>query len=136
MLPPVYQGKVMKRSILLAFVLAASGLFANIYGQSDQSVSKGARLWSMTCNRCHNARLPLEHNDQQWAVIAKHMRTRANLTKSETMAITRFLQASNNQRKSPSTEQKQSKTEQKKSKEASVDTLLKKAPNRLELQER
>lgn len=54
-------------------------------------VEEGARIWSTACNRCHNLRPPTEFASEQWPVIVSHMRTRADLTKSEADAVTAFL---------------------------------------------
>lgn len=83
------------------FVVVLTGLFLIVFShptraQETREAARGARLWSMTCNSCHNARSPLERTDRQWTVIVSHMRTRANLTKSEAEAVKAFLQASNN----------------------------------------
>ena len=63
--------------------------------QSAADVARGAELYARTCNRCHDARSPMERTDRQWATIMAHMRTRANLTKEEADAIMAFLQATN-----------------------------------------
>lgn len=55
----------------------------------------GAQLWGDNCARCHNSRSPSEFNDDQWDVIAHHMRVRANLTAYEHETILKFLQSAN-----------------------------------------
>lgn len=85
------------------FLVVFTGLLVTVlshptHAQETTEAGRGARLWSMTCNSCHNARSPLERTDRQWTVIVSHMRTRANLTKSEAEAVKAFLQASNEQR--------------------------------------
>jgi cytochrome c len=85
------------------FVVVLTGFLVTVLShparaQDAVEAAQGARLWSMTCNSCHNARSPLERTDRQWTVIVSHMRTRANLTKSEAEAVKAFLQASNKQR--------------------------------------
>lgn len=99
--------------------LILTGLSKQSFGQSKTEVSKGARIWSMTCDNCHNARSPAERTDRQWAVIVNHMRTRAHLTKSEARAVKAFLQRSN-----ASGERKQGAKENP-SNEAPRDTLPK-----------
>lgn len=60
---------------------------------TDASVEEGARIWSGTCNRCHNLRPPDEFTAEQWPVIVSHMRTRADLTRSQAEAVTAFLRS-------------------------------------------
>jgi hypothetical protein len=55
----------------------------------------GAQLWGDNCARCHNSRSPGEFTDEQWDVIAHHMRVRANLTPYEHEMILKFLQSAN-----------------------------------------
>ncbi len=55
----------------------------------------GAQLWGENCGRCHNVRPPETLDDAQWAVVVRHMRTRANLSGDEERKILEFLQASN-----------------------------------------
>ena len=55
----------------------------------------GAQLWGDNCARCHNSRSPSEFTDEQWEVIAHHMRVRANLTAYEHEMILKFLQSAN-----------------------------------------
>lgn len=63
--------------------------------QQGEQVREGARLYGQTCTRCHNPRPPTERTDRDWSTIMGHMRTRANLSKSDTRAILTFLQATN-----------------------------------------
>lgn len=64
-------------------------------GQQSNRLARGAELWNLTCNQCHNRRSPVERTDSQWDVIVSHMRTRANLTKAEVQALVAFLQEAN-----------------------------------------
>ena len=66
-----------------------------VVAQDADLVSQGAKVYGYTCGSCHNARSPLERTDRQWTVIVNHMRTRANLTGSETRAVLAFLHATN-----------------------------------------
>ena len=63
----------------------------------DEIVSSkgGAQVWSENCMRCHNLRRPRQRSDREWAVIAHHMRVRANLLAEEHRLILRFLQSAN-----------------------------------------
>lgn len=53
---------------------------------------QGALTWAMTCNRCHRLRPPRQFSAEEWPVIVNHMRTRADLTKSEAEAVAAYLQ--------------------------------------------
>jgi len=55
----------------------------------------GAQLWGDNCAHCHNLRSPETLNDKKWEIAVTHMRTRANLTSSETEKIIAFLKSSN-----------------------------------------
>lgn len=61
-------------------------------GGGVPSTEVGARIWTNTCNRCHNVRPATEYTAEQWPVILSHMRTRAHLTRSEAASVTAFLQ--------------------------------------------
>ena len=53
--------------------------------------SDGAQLWRMTCAHCHNLRAAPEFSTDQWPIVVSHMRTRADLTKSQAEEIARYL---------------------------------------------
>lgn len=83
-------------SALLLLSATIAVLPFSSYGQQQPvQVARGARLWNATCNRCHNRRSPTERTDREWDLIVSHMRTRANLTKSEVQAIAAFLKQAN-----------------------------------------
>jgi len=58
------------------------------------TAEQGARLWRRTCAGCHNARPASEFDARQWPIIVSHMRTRADLTRTEARAVAAFLSAS------------------------------------------
>lgn len=58
-------------------------------------IGLGARVYSETCARCHNARSGTERTDAEWVVIVGHMRARANMPKTRADAVLAFLQATN-----------------------------------------
>ncbi len=62
---------------------------------SGAAVTEGARIYGVTCGRCHNPRSPLERRDREWVTIANHMRVRANLTGKQVRSVLAFLQATN-----------------------------------------
>ncbi|HXN87300.1 MAG TPA: hypothetical protein VN867_14595 [Candidatus Binataceae bacterium] len=57
-------------------------------------VRKGATLWPIYCNHCHNAREPAEFAPYQWDQIIMHMRTLENLPPQNADAILEFLKTS------------------------------------------
>lgn len=94
----------MKNYLIIALVALLSGLLVEQTSAQDSNiVAEGARLWANNCTRCHNARSPLERNDREWLTIMNHMRARANLTKTESAAITAYLQMINLQEGNNST---------------------------------
>ena len=94
----------MKNYLIIALVALLSGLLVERSSAQDPNiVAEGARLWANNCVRCHNARSPLERNDREWLTIVNHMRARANLTKTESAAITAYLQMVNLQEGNNST---------------------------------
>jgi mono/diheme cytochrome c family protein len=55
---------------------------------------RGAELWPVYCNTCHNARPGAEFSSVEWKMILMHMRMQANLPASDAQAILQYLQAS------------------------------------------
>lgn len=90
---------MMRFSLFLIGCLTILGGPEPATAQTSERVTRGAQLWNTTCNRCHNRRVPTERTDRQWDVIVSHMRTRANLTKSEVDAIAAFLKTVNDGQK-------------------------------------
>lgn len=87
----------MIRGTSIVAALAGTLLFGACAGaptpEQDASAlaEEGAEIWQMTCNRCHNLRTPDEFAAEQWPVIIDHMRTRADLTRSEARAVATFM---------------------------------------------
>jgi mono/diheme cytochrome c family protein len=54
-------------------------------------IAKGARLWPIYCNYCHNARPGGQFSPVQWDTIMLHMRVRANLPPEDAKAILEYL---------------------------------------------
>ena len=52
----------------------------------------GAELYSIHCNRCHPERYPTERTAAQWKTILLHMEVRANLPRSQSKLILKYLQ--------------------------------------------
>ncbi|HEC13321.1 MAG TPA: c-type cytochrome [Acidiferrobacteraceae bacterium] len=84
-------------------ILTLSGLLLPLSGSAgsvgDQPAvgdySRGAKVWSNNCGRCHNIRDARELRDDQWFSTAFHMRIRGGLTGQETRDTIAFLTASN-----------------------------------------
>ncbi len=99
----------------LGVTIMAAALFGFASAAAAQGdpaqIAEGAQLWGDHCTRCHNARLPSERSDAEWATIMAHMRARANLRKAEAQSITRFLQATNPESRPPVRAQEPDNTE-------------------------
>ncbi len=80
---------------ILTAALALALWPASTVGQNVEDFAEGARLYGQQCARCHAARSPTERSDAEWTTIVNHMRARANLTKSQAVALMTFLQATN-----------------------------------------
>jgi mono/diheme cytochrome c family protein len=94
----------MKRTVLKAMVIAIVLLGALSTGlraaeqpatttEKRELFRKGARLWPVYCNYCHNARPAGEFSPLQWDTIMLHMRVRANLPAGDARAIREYLEA-------------------------------------------
>jgi|GEM_PF-396228 len=55
---------------------------------------RGAQLWPIYCNTCHNARPGSEFSPAEWNMIMMHMRTQANLPAQDAQAVLQYLKAS------------------------------------------
>jgi mono/diheme cytochrome c family protein len=54
---------------------------------------RGAQLWPVYCNTCHNARPGSEFSPSQWDMIMMHMRTQANLPAEDARALLQYLKS-------------------------------------------
>ncbi len=81
-----------------AAILIAMWLISSPAGAADglPDISRGARLYSENCGRCHNPRGPGEFSDAHWPLIITHMRVIAGLPGDQARAIEQFLVATNN----------------------------------------
>ena len=89
----------MRASTLSAVAIPiAMWLISSPAGAADElpDISRGARLYSENCGRCHNPRGPGEFSDAHWPLIITHMRVIAGLPGEHARAIQEFLIASNN----------------------------------------
>lgn len=55
---------------------------------------RGAELWPIYCNTCHNARPGSEFSPTEWNMIMMHMRSQANLPAEDARAILEYLKSS------------------------------------------
>lgn len=92
------------RKLLIVFV-AASVAFVSLCGpvaaadqmskaEKAQLFLKGAELWPIYCNQCHNARPPSEKAPYEWDQVMIHMRTLSNMPASDARAILEYLKES------------------------------------------
>jgi mono/diheme cytochrome c family protein len=87
---------------LAAIAIAATSLRAvdvraseNLTKQEKQQLFlRGAQLWPVYCNTCHNARPASEFSPVEWNTIMMHMRTQANLPAHDATAILEYLKDS------------------------------------------
>lgn len=93
-----FNNAICNSALFTVFLLFSSGLLITAQAADFPEAgnfSKGSKIWSDNCNRCHNMRGPKELRDDQWISTAFHMRVRAGLTGQETRDLISFLQASN-----------------------------------------
>lgn len=82
--------------LVAVFTFTNAGLSSAHAQKIDaQKMAEGAKIYNDNCMRCHNARSPMERDDQGWATIVAHMRARGNLTRSAAAAVLVYLRASN-----------------------------------------
>jgi cytochrome c5 len=100
----------MKSQQMIIALLAALAIHAaSIVPSSAQQVSnsdpqnqaeqralflRGAQLWPVYCNTCHNARTGAEFSPAEWRMIMMHMRTQANLPANDARAVLEYLRSS------------------------------------------
>lgn len=82
-------------NLALGIAMSLALLPVTAAAQSPETVARGAQLYGQHCMRCHSARSAMERTDREWVTIVNHMRSRANLMKSDAQAMTVFLQAIN-----------------------------------------
>jgi len=72
---------------------AAYGADTDAQKQHRAMFLRGAELWPVYCNMCHNARPPTEFSPTEWNMIMMHMRSQANLPADDARAILEYLKA-------------------------------------------
>ena len=92
------------RKVLIA-ILFASVAFGSIWGRSwaqqqppseterRQLILKGAKLWPVYCNQCHNARPPSEKAPYEWDIEMMHMQSLGNIPADDLRVILEYLKA-------------------------------------------
>jgi mono/diheme cytochrome c family protein len=53
----------------------------------------GAKLWTVYCNQCHNARTPAEKAPYEWDMVIMHMRSLGNIPPEDARALAEYLKA-------------------------------------------
>ncbi len=81
----------MKRTFLYLVVTFSTYLTSFPVLAELNPVAEGARLFNDNCSRCHNARPAQEFSEREWSVIMPHMREKAHLSGSETLAVEAFI---------------------------------------------
>ena len=91
------------RNILVAIlmVILAIGLMCRtVSAQENPSPAdqkrmfrKGAQLWPVYCNTCHNARPGSEKAPYEWDQVIMHMRALGNIPPDDAKAILVYLKA-------------------------------------------
>lgn len=92
------QTTAFRRRAAAMLVTALAGLATPAWADEAKprgDLTRGVALWTDNCARCHNMRDPKEFNDDQWRVIATHMRVRAGFTGQDTRDMLLFLQTGN-----------------------------------------
>lgn len=59
--------------------------------ESQRLFMKGAELWPIYCNQCHNARPGSEKAPYEWNQIIMHMRMLGNIPASDQRALVQYL---------------------------------------------
>lgn len=81
---------------MLAAIASASSAQTSASSEAERRALflRGAQLWPIYCNTCHNARTGAEFSPAEWGMIMMHMRTQANLTPEDARAVLEYLQSS------------------------------------------
>jgi len=79
--------------VIAGWLAAANCLAAEITQSPEQRklFLKGAQLWPIYCQQCHNARPGSQFSPAQWDIITMHMRTQSIMPAQDMRAIKEFL---------------------------------------------
>ena len=61
--------------------------------EKKQLFRKGAKLWPLYCNTCHNARPGSEKAPYEWDEIIMHMRMLGNIPPNDVRALLEYLKS-------------------------------------------
>ena len=88
-------------AVLLSVVVAGPIAKAAAWAQENAAAAaqaehrrlfrKGAKLWPLYCNTCHNARPGSEKAAYEWDQVIMHMRTLGNFPADDARAIVEYL---------------------------------------------
>lgn len=90
------------RRVLIAILLAGIALGsvctrasagALTKAERRRLILKGAKLWPVYCNQCHNARTPGEKAPYEWDQEIMHMRTLSSMPADDARALVEYLKA-------------------------------------------
>ncbi len=90
------------KKLLIAILLASVAVGAVLRSASAETLSKaekrrlfvkGAKLWPIYCNQCHNARTPGEKAPYEWDQEIMHMRMLGNIPAEDARALVQYLKA-------------------------------------------
>jgi mono/diheme cytochrome c family protein len=68
-----------------------SALSISAQAADNNKIAEGAKLYSQNCSRCHNARPASDYSKKEWSVVMPHMREKAHMTGTESLAVEAFL---------------------------------------------
>lgn len=76
-------------------VVCGSAFAAEPMSKAERSklILKGAKLWSVYCNECHNARPPGEKAPHEWDQEIMHMRMLGNIPADNARALVEYLKS-------------------------------------------
>jgi len=86
-------------AVIVLAAMVAGSVCAPAFGQPMTKAEKrrlflkGAKLWGVYCNQCHNARPPGEKAPYEWDMEIMHMRTLSNMPEDDAQAIVQYLKA-------------------------------------------
>lgn len=89
--------KTITAIVLATLLIGSMGGFALAQPMSkaehQRLFIKGAQLWPLYCNTCHNARPGSEKAPYEWNMIILHMRMLGNIPADDQRALVEYLKA-------------------------------------------
>jgi mono/diheme cytochrome c family protein len=83
--------KMLQLLILTVAMFVASNVSYSQHTSDPKLIAEGAKLYSENCGRCHNARPASDYSKKEWSVVMPHMREKAHMTGTESLAVEAFL---------------------------------------------